>query len=57
MALSEIHYVDEVAYARAVRRVVVIAENIQTGQPAARNAGDIGEQVVRNAVWIFTDES
>lgn len=36
---------DEVAYARAVRRVVVIAENIQTRQPAARNAGDIGEQV------------
>ena len=57
MALSEINYVDEVAYACAVRRVVVIAENIQTRQSAARNAGNIGEQVVRNAVWIFTDES
>ena len=48
---------DVVAHARAVRRRVVVTEDLQFGTLTDRDLGDKGHQVVRNAARILADEA
>ena len=55
MAERQIHHVDIVAHARAVRGVIVVAIDAQARQLADGNLGDVGHQVIGDAVWILAD--
>ena len=57
MSLRQIDDVDVVAHTRAVRRVVIIAEHGQVIELSSGDLGDVGHQVVRNAVGIFAHAS
>ena len=57
MPFGEVHDVDVVAHARAVGRRVVVAEDAHLGKASVRDAGHVGQEIVRNAVGIFADES
>ena len=57
MPPGQIHHVDIVPYACAVRRVVVVAENTQLRQLAHRHLSHIRHQIVRNALGILADFS
>ena len=48
---------DVVTHARAVRGVVVVAEHADALQLAHGNLRDVGQQVVRNALWILADQA
>ena len=54
--LGKINHVDIVPHTRAVRRVVIVAVNLQEGQLPRRNLCNIGQQVVRNAARILADQ-
>ena len=48
---------DVVAHPSAVRCVVVIAVDLKLRQLADGDLGNIGQQVVRDAVGVLTDQS
>ena len=55
--LREVHYVDVVPDAGPVRRPVVVSENPEVVELTDRNLGDVGHQVVRDAVRVLADEA
>ncbi len=57
MTESEIHHVDVVAHACAIRGRIVIAKHPQLLELADAHLADIGQQVVGDTVGIFTDEA
>ena len=57
MPLRKIDDVDVVAYARAVGGVVVIAEHLESFEPADGDLGDVGDEVVRDPIRVFADET
>jgi hypothetical protein len=57
VAFGQVHHIDIVAHAGAVGCGVVVSENRKFGQLAHRNLGNVGQQVVGYAVWIFTDQA
>ena len=57
MTASKVNDVDVVAYARTVLGVVVVTEYGETSELADGNLRNIGHEVVRNALGVFTDQS
>ena len=57
MAAGQIHHVDVVAHAGAVRGGVVVAEDVHLFQLAHGDLGDVGHQVVGDAVGVLADEA
>ena len=55
VALRQIADVDIVAYTGAVRRIIVIAKNLNFRQFSGGNLGDIGHQIVWNITRIFAN--
>ena len=56
MSLSKIHHMDIIPDTGAVRCVIIVAKYPETGQLAHCHLGDIGHQIVGNAVGILSDE-
>ncbi|MNN20101.1 hypothetical protein D3C81_1333620 [compost metagenome] len=57
MAQRQVDHVDVVAHARAVRRIVIVAEDGQALAAADGHLRDEGHQIVRNASRIFADQA
>ena len=57
MAAGQIHHMDVIAHAGAVRGGVVVAEHVQLFQRAHGHLGDVGHQVVGDAVGVLADEA
>ena len=57
VAPGQIHHMDIVPHAGAVGGAVVIAVDVDLLQLAHRDLGDIGDQVVGNAVGVLADEA
>ena len=57
MALGQVHHMDVIPHAGAVRGVVVVAENMQLLQLAHRDLGDVGDQIVGDTVRVLADET
>ena len=57
MPLREIHHVDVVPDAGAIRRLIVIPENPEMVKLPDRDLGDVRHQVVRDAVRVLADKS
>ena len=57
MRPREIDHMDIVAHARAVGRIVVVAENSELGQLADGHFGNIRTEIVGYAARIFPDKS
>ena len=57
VAAREVHDVDIVAHARAVRRVIVVAKDAQALAAADGRLRDIGHEVVRHAARVLADEA
>ena len=57
MAAGQVHHMDVVAHAGAVRGGVVVAEHMHLFQLADRHLGDVGHQVVGDAVGVLADEA
>ena len=55
--VGEVDDVDVVAHAGAVRGGVVVAEDAEAGAFADGNLGDVGHEVVWDAVWVFTNKT
>ena len=55
MPPCKIDDVDVVAHARTVGSLVVIAENLESFEPADGDLGDVGDEVVRDALRVFAD--
>ena len=53
----QVDHMDVVAHPSAVRCVVVIAVDLKLRQLADGDLGNIGQQVVRDAVGVLTDQS
>ena len=56
MPLREVHHVDVVPDAGAVRRLIVIPENPEVVKLPDRDLGDVWHQVVRDAVRVLADK-
>ena len=57
MADGKVHHMNIIAYARAVRRRIIVAENAHFIQLAHRNFCDIRAQIVGDPVRILADQS
>ncbi len=57
MAAGQIAHVDVVAHTGAVRGGVVVAEDLNLFQLAHGHLGDVGHQVVGDAVGVLADEA
>ena len=57
VSLGQIHHVDVVADTRAVGGIVVVAEDVEEGTAARSHLGDVGEQVIGDALGILTHET
>ena len=57
MAAGQIHHMDIVAHAGAIRGGVVVAKDVHFFQLADRHLGDIRHQVIGDAVGVLTDEA
>ena len=57
VAAREIHDVNIIAHAGAVRRIVVVAKDAQAFQPADGRLRNVGHEVVRHAARILADEA
>ena len=57
MAAGQVHDVDVVAHAGAVGGGVVVAEDVDFFQLADGDLGDVGHQVVGDAVGVLADEA
>ena len=57
MPFGKVHDVDVVAHAGAVGGIVGVAEDGQLLELADRDLRDIGHEVIRNTVRIFTDQT
>ena len=57
MSLRQIDHMDVVSYAGSVRSVIVVSEYVELFQLAHGNLGDVGHQVVGDAVGILTDHA
>ena len=55
MTDRKIHDMDVIAYARAVRCVVVVSENAEFFKLSDRNLRDVRHQIIRDPVRIFSD--
>ena len=56
MAPCKIYNMDIVSYARTVRSVVVIAEDVQMVTSADSDLGDEGHQIVRDPARVLSDQ-
>ena len=57
MALGQIHHMDIIPDAGAVGSGIVVAENVDLLPLAHHSLGDIGYQVVGDAVGVLADEA
>ena len=57
MALCQVHHVDIVADAGSVGSVIVVSEDMDDGKLADGYLGNIGQQVVGDALGIFADQA
>ena len=57
MAAGQIHHVDVVAHAGAVRGGIVVAKDMHLFQLAHGHLGDIGHEVIGDAVGVLADEA
>ena len=57
MAAGQVDHMDVVAHARAVRRVVVVAEHAHALKLAHGNLRHVGQQVVRDALRVLADKA
>ena len=55
VALGQVHHVDVVAHPGAVHRGVVLPVHVQVLQFAHRHLGDVGDQVVGDALGVLPD--
>ena len=56
MPLGEVHHVDVVPDAGSVRSLIVVSENPEMVKLPHRHLGDVGHQVVRDAVRVLADK-
>ena len=57
MAAGQIHHVDVVAHAGAVRGGIVVAKDMHLFQLAYGHLGDVGHEVIGDAVGVLADEA
>src|SRR5699024_3193946 len=57
MAAGQVHHMDVVPHAGAVGGVIVVAVDMDLFQLARRHLGDVGHQVVGDAVGVFADQA
>ena len=57
MTTCEIHDMDVITHARAIRCIIIVTEDIDLRQLTDRYLCHVWKQVVRDALWILTDET
>src|SRR5262245_50721403 len=57
MPCDEVHHMDVVAHASAIRRWIVVAKHAQLRPLSDGNLRDEGKKIVGNAAWVFPDPS
>ena len=57
MAFCKVNDMDVISDAGSVRSIVIVAKNTQLFQLANCNLCDVRHQIVRNTVWILTDQT
>ncbi len=57
MAAGQVHHVDVVTHTGAVRGGIVVAKDVYLFQLAHGHLGDVGHQVVGDAVGVLADEA
>ena len=57
MALRQVHHMDVVAHARAVRRIIVVSKDAYALQLSDGHLRHVGNQIVRDSFGILADEA